>query len=118
MWMSRSNTSKTARSACVQRLPAVAGDLHPMALQGEQLDQVLGVELIVLGQEDVQRRGGGGGARQVSRVETASPPVRSDHAIDRLEQLLLLNGLEQMGVDAQLPEAAPGRRVDRRRSRG
>ncbi len=95
-----------------QCLPAVVRQPHAVAPAGEQLVHESRAKFVVLGYQDVQRwrrrgwRGGGfAGRRRPDRCRSvARRPTH--HSIDRFEQFLLLDRLEQVSIDPQL--AKPG----------
>ena len=96
-----------------QRLPAVVRQPHAVAASREQSLQELRVDLVVLGHQDVQRRRGRD--RRRGRFPPPHGPGRrrgvavgsAHHPVDRLEELVLLDRLEQVGVDPPLADPVP-----------
>ena len=104
-------TSISTRSngCCVQgrqRLLAVAGHHDRVPLLLQQADRQLLVDQVVLGQQDAQRRAGGpagaGRSAGAAGVRLRTGPGRRAMASNKFR---LLDRLDQVGGDAQLPAA-------------
>jgi hypothetical protein len=76
-----------------------------MAPDAQKPLQVLGVEVIVLGQEDAQRHRSLDRCRGQFQQWQCLGIGPAHHPVYRLKQFTLLDGFEQIGADVQFPTA-------------
>ncbi len=102
---------------CVQRLNAVGRYHHHVALVFEQARGQLLIHHIVFGQQDAQRQPAL--AQRVARDHLAgltAPSREASTLQQRVQQVRLEHGLDQVGRDAEFLAAQRHRRVGPRRS--